>query len=337
MTENQEQKILVTGAEGFIGSHLVEALVKQGYSVKAFVAYNSFSNLGWLEHTSNDIKQSVEFVMGDVRDFSTVKHAMKGCKKVLHLAALIAIPYSYLAPKSYIDVNVTGTMNVAQAAVDMEIEKMVHTSTSEVYGTAQFVPITEQHPLYGQSPYAASKIGADQMAYAFSASCGLNLTIIRPFNTYGPRQSARAIIPTIISQIAAGKRKLHLGALTPTRDFNFVEDTVDGFIKAMATNESLQRTINLGTGYEISIGELVTLIAELMNVEIDIESEEARVRPKDSEVQRLLADNQLARELLNWSPRKSGRDGLVDGLNRTISWFSKAENLAQYKTNQYNI
>ena len=273
------KKILVTGADGFIGSHLVEHLMKNGNTVKAFVQYNSFNLWGWLENIPKELKSDLEVFSGDIRDSHGVKTAMKDCDCVLNLAALIAIPYSYHSPDTYIDTNVKGALNVVQAARELEIEKVVQTSTSEVYGTAQFVPISEKHPLHGQSPYAASKIGADQIAMSFYYSFGVPVAIIRPFNTYGPRQSARAVIPTIITQIAKGERKIKLGALSPTRDFNYVADTVRGFSAVAFSEKSIGEVINIGSGFEISIGETAKLIGEVMNEDIEIVSDEERFRP----------------------------------------------------------
>lgn len=330
-------KILVTGADGFIGSHLVEALVKKGYDVRAFVFYNSFSSWGWLEHIPKSVRENLDIFAGDVRDPNGVRKAMNGCDAVLHLAALIAIPYSYHSPDTYIDTNIKGTLNVLQAALDLGVKKVVHTSTSEVYGTAQFVPITEEHPLQGQSPYSASKIGADQLAYSFYSSFNLPVVIARPFNTYGPRQSARAVIPTIITQIANGKKEIKLGAVSPTRDFNFVKDTVSGFIAALESTNSLGEVINFGSNFEISIGDTVQLIGEIMNKEIEIISDEIRMRPKNSEVERLWADNSKAKRLLNWQPSFDGRGGFKRGLEETAEWFLNPSNLAAYKADLYNI
>ena len=331
------KKILVTGADGFIGSHLTEELVRQGYSVKAFVLYNSFNSWGWLDHSPKEILESLEVFSGDIRDPYGVKEAMKGCDIVLHLAALIAIPYSYHSPATYVDTNVKGTLNVVQAARELDIKKVVHTSTSEVYGTAQFVPITEAHPLQGQSPYSASKIGADQIALSFYQSFNTPVSIIRPFNTYGPRQSARAVIPTVITQIANGPRKIKLGALHPTRDFNYVKDTVRGFIAIAESEKSIGEVINIGSNFEISIGDTVQLIAEAMGVEIEIETDEVRLRPDKSEVNRLWADNTKAKQLLGWEPLYGGREGFKRGLAETAEWFMNPANLAGYKSDRYNI
>lgn len=331
------KKILVTGADGFIGSHLTEALVRQGYDVRAFVLYNSFNSWGWLDHADQSIRQGIDVFAGDIRDPHGVKAAMQGCDVVLHLAALIAIPYSYHSPDTYIDTNVKGTLNVLQAARELGGVKVIHTSTSEVYGTARFVPITEDHPLQGQSPYSASKIGADQLAFSFFASFGLPVTIVRPFNTYGPRQSARAVIPTIITQIAAGQRHIKLGATHPTRDFNFVLDTVDGFILAANSEAGVGEVVNFGSNYEISIGDTVRLIAEAMGSEIEIETEAERLRPKNSEVERLWADNAKAKRLFGWEPAYGRREGFKRGLAETAEWFADPRNLAAYKADRYNI
>ena len=331
------KKILVTGADGFIGSHLTETLVKQGYSVKAFVYYNSFNSWGWLDELDEKVKNSIEIFSGDIRDPNGVRKAMSDCETVLHLAALIAIPYSYHSPDTYIDTNIKGTLNIVQAAKDLNIQKVVHTSTSEVYGTAQFVPITEEHPLKGQSPYSASKIGADQIAYSFFASFNTPITILRPFNTYGPRQSARAVIPTIITQIASGKKKIQLGATSPTRDFNFVEDTVSGFISAMKSKSTDGEVINIGSNFEVSVNDTANLISELMNQKIEWEVDNNRIRPTNSEVERLWASNTKAKTLLGWEPKYSGLEGLRLGLQKTIDWFINKENLKKYKINIYNI
>jgi len=331
------KNVLVTGADGFIGSHLVETLVKRGFKVRAMVLYNSFDSWGWLDESPRDIRDAIDVVAGDVRDNGFVRSAMKGQDAVMHLAALIAIPYSYVAPQSYVDVNVTGTLNIVSAARDLGTAKVVHTSTSETYGTAQFVPITEEHPLVGQSPYAASKIGADQIALSFYRSFDTPVTVCRPFNTYGPRQSARAVIPTVISQIAAGKTEIELGALSPTRDFNFVQDTVDGMIAILKTDGTSGETINLGSGHEISVGDLVTLIAEVMNRTVSVVSRTERMRPDNSEVERLLADASKAKRLTGWSPAFAGRDGLKRGLGITAEWFSYPANLARYRVGRYTV
>ena len=330
-------KILVTGADGFIGSHLAEALVRAGYDVRAFVMYNSFNSWGWLDHCSADVRDGFDVFAGDIRDPNGVRAAMKGCESVLHLAALIAIPYSYHSPDMYVDTNIKGTLNIVQAARDLSVKQVIHTSTSEVYGTAQFVPITEDHPLQGQSPYSASKIGADQIAMSFHSSFGIPVKIVRPFNTYGPRQSARAVIPTIITQIAKGNRQIKLGALRPTRDFNYVADTVSGFIAALRSKEGEGEVINLGSNFEISIGDTARTIAEVMGVEIEIVSDQQRLRPESSEVERLWADNTKARRLLGWQPEYGGLDGFRRGLRATVDWFKQPGQLASYKSDIYNL
>ncbi len=332
-----ETKIVITGADGFIGSHLVEALVRQGSTVRAFVLYNSFNSWGWLDHCAPDVKGQFEVFSGDIRDPRGVKEAMKGCDAVLHLAALIAIPYSYHSPDTYVDTNIKGTLNVLQAARELGVKRIVHTSTSEVYGTARFVPITEDHPLQGQSPYSATKIAADQLAYSFYASFGLPVVIARPFNTYGPRQSARAVIPTIITQIASGQRQIKLGSVSPTRDFNYVADTVAGFIAALESDSCIGEVINLGSNFEISIGDTAHSIAEAMGCSIEIFSEEQRLRPENSEVERLWASNTKARELLGWQPQYAGLKGFRRGIEETVAWFSEPSNLAAYKANIYNL
>lgn len=330
-------KVLVTGADGFIGSHLTERLVRDGYEVRAFVLYNSFNSWGWLDRCAVDVKGQFEIFAGDIRDPNGVRTAIKGCEAVLHLASLIAIPYSYHSPDTYVDTNIKGTLNVLQAAREQGVARLIHTSTSEVYGTARFVPITEEHPLQGQSPYSATKIAADQLAHSFYASFGLPVVIARPFNTYGPRQSARAVIPTIITQIASGQRKIKLGAVSPTRDFNFVQDTVAGFIAALDSDNALGEAINFGSNFEISIGETARLIAEAMNTEIEIVTDEARLRPADSEVERLWADNSKAKKFFGWQPAYAGREGFRRGLAETAEWFARPENLRDYKTDIYNL
>lgn len=330
-------KILVTGADGFIGSHLVEELVRQGYDTRAFVLYNSFNSWGWLDRCSQDVKGKFDVFAGDVRDGHGVRTAMQGCDIVLHLAALIAIPYSYHSPGTYVDTNITGTLNVVQGARDLGLSRVVHTSTSEVYGTARFVPITEEHPLQGQSPYSATKIAADQLAMSFYSSFDTPVCTLRPFNTYGPRQSARAVLPTIITQIANGERRIKLGALHPTRDFSHVSDTVAGFIAAMTSERAIGEVINLGSGFEISIGEAAQTIAEVMGAEIEIAADDQRLRPEKSEVERLFAANAKARELLGWAPLYGGRDGFRRGLSETVAWFSDEANLASYKSTIYNL
>lgn len=329
--------ILVTGANGFIGSHLTETLVRSGMNVRAFVRYNSSNSWGWLDHCSRDVKNNIDVFPGDIRDGYAVKEAMKGCDTVLHLAALIAIPYSYYSPASYVETNVTGTLNVLQAARELGVKRIVHTSTSEVYGTAKFVPITEVHPLQGQSPYSATKIGADQLAYSFYSSFNLPIVIARPFNTYGPRQSARAVIPTIISQIASGQREIRLGSITPTRDFNYVKDTVDGFITIAESDKGIGEVVNFGSNFEISVGDTAMLVAESMNTTIEIVSDDKRLRPENSEVERLWADNTKAKQLFGWEPKYGGREGFKRGLTETAEWFSDSKNLGFYKPDIYNV
>jgi dTDP-glucose 4,6-dehydratase len=330
-------KVLVTGADGFIGSHLTEALVRQGYSVRAFTLYNSFNSWGWLDHCADNVRGQFEVFSGDIRDPHGVKEAMRGCDAVLHLASLIAIPYSYHSPDTYVDTNVKGTLNVLQAARELGVGRVLNTSTSEVYGSARFVPITEDHPLQGQSPYSATKIAADQLAYSFYASFGLPVVTVRPFNTYGPRQSARAVIPSIITQLASGKRQIQLGAVSPTRDFNFVTDTVNGFIAALRSEAGLGEVVNFGSNFEISIGDTVQLIGEAMGVDVEVLTDEARMRPENSEVQRLWADNSKARELFGWTPAYAGREGFKRGLVETAEWFRQPANLGGYKTHIYNL
>lgn len=329
-------RILITGADGFIGSHLTEALVRAGYEVRAFVFYNSFNSLGWLDQCSEDVSGNFEVFAGDIRDPNGVRAAMKGCDAVLHLAALIAIPYSYHSPDTYVDTNIKGTLNVVQAARDLGVGKVVHTSTSEVYGTARSVPVTEDHPLQGQSPYSASKIGADQIAISFYTSFDTPIAILRPFNTYGPRQSARAVIPTIITQIASGKRKIKLGAVHPTRDFTYVTDTVAGFVAALGSDRSVGEVINIGSNFEISIGDTARAIADVMGADIEILVDDQRLRPEKSEVERLWASNDKARDLLGWTPAFGGREGFRRGLGETVAWFTNAAHLAAYKSDVYN-
>jgi NAD dependent epimerase/dehydratase len=335
--ELSNETVLVTGAEGFIGSHLVEELVARGCKVRPFVLYNSFSSWGWLDTLPEAVRQQLDVRSGDVRDAATLTDAMRGCSVVLHLAALIAIPYSYKAPMSYVETNVGGTLNVLQVATELGARRVVHTSTSEVYGTARFVPITEEHPLNGQSPYAASKIGADQMAIAFHNSFGTPVSTLRPFNTYGPRQSARAVIPTIITQIASGQSVIRLGAEHPTRDFNFVKDVVQAFIAVAEADSAIGKVVNAGSNFEVSIGETARLIGELMGVAVQIQTDSDRVRPAESEVERLWADNSRIRDLTGWQPKHGGRDGFIEGLRKTIAWFTEPRNLAMYKAERYNV
>ena len=316
---------------------MVERLVTLGYNVRAFVQYNSVNSWGWLDTCPLEVKGQFEVFAGDIRDPHGVRTAMQNCNAVLHLAALIAIPYSYHSPDTYVDTNVKGTLNVLQAARELGVQRLVHTSTSEVYGTARFVPITEEHPLQGQSPYSASKIAADQMAYSFYASFDLPVVIARPFNTYGPRQSARAVIPTIIAQIANGKKAISLGAVSPTRDFNFVHDTVSGFVAALGSDKGVGEVINFGSNFEISISDTAALIAEAMNADVEIVTDAKRLRPANSEVERLWADNAKAFNLFGWAPVYGGREGLKRGLAETAEWFMRSENLRGYKANIYNI
>lgn len=330
-------RVLVTGADGFIGSHLVEELVRQGREVRAFVYYNSFDSWGWLDTVPEQTKSAIEVFPGDIRDGAAVRRALKGCDGVLHLAALIGIPYSYVAPESYIATNVTGTLNVVEAARDLGSSKVVVTSTSEVYGTAQYVPIDEEHPLVGQSPYSATKIGADQVALSYYRSFDTPVAVVRPFNTYGPRQSARAVIPTVITQIADGRRRIKLGSLHPTRDLSFVRDTARGMIAVYDSKASLGEVINLGSNFEVSVGEVVKTITRLMRADIEIETEEARLRPAKSEVERLFAATDKACRLLDWAPEYGGLDGLVRGLEETIAWFKDANNRARYKVGRYTV
>ncbi|MFK0278783.1 NAD-dependent 4,6-dehydratase LegB [Ensifer sp. NPDC090286] len=332
------KRILVTGSDGFIGSHLVEHLVNQGHEVRAFCLYNSFGSLGWLDTLDVEVKNRFEPFLGDIRDPHGVKAAMQGCDVVLHLAALIAIPYSYHSPATYVDTNITGTLNILQAARELGVSRVVHTSTSETYGTAQFVPISEEHPLVGQSPYSASKIGADQMALSFQKSFDTPVTVLRPFNTYGPRQSARAVIPTIVAQIAAGSRQIKLGSVSPTRDFTFVTDTVRGFAAIADCDSAIGEVVNIGSNFEISIGDTVMAIADVMGVDVEIITDEQRIRPEKSEVERLWADTTKAQRLFGWSAEFGGSiEGFRKGLEKTVEWFTKPENLAQYKHDKYNI
>ncbi len=324
-------KVLVTGADGFIGSHLTEELVKKGYEVKAFSFYNSFNTWGWLDTLPKDIMDYVEVFCGDIRDPNGVRTAMRGVDQVFHLAALIAIPFSYHSPDSYVDTNIKGTLNVLQAARELETQKVLVTSTSEVYGTAQYVPIDEKHPYQGQSPYSATKIGADRLAESFYRSFALPVSIVRPFNTYGPRQSARAVIPTIISQLLAGKEEIKLGSLTPTRDFNYVKDTAAGFLAIAESDQTIGEEINIATQQEISIGELAKEIISQINPNAKIICDDQRIRPEKSEVNRLLGANSKIKKLTNWQQQYSFAQGIAE----TIAWMR--ENLDRYKTEIYNI
>lgn len=323
------KNILVTGADGFIGSHLTELLLQEGYNVRALSQYNSFNNWGWLEDITHS---NLEVVCGDVRDADYCRHISQGIDTIFHLAALIAIPYSYIAPDSYVDTNIKGTLNMCQAARDLGIERLLVTSTSEVYGTAQYVPIDEEHPRQPQSPYSATKIGADAIAKSFFNAFDLPVTIVRPFNTYGPRQSARAIIPTIISQIANGERQIKVGDLSPTRDFNYVKDTCRGFLAIAKADNVAGEEINIATDTEISMQDTLNLIAELMQAEIQWVTDPQRCRPSKSEVFRLHGSNEKIRRLTDWSPQFS----LADGLRETIQWFTNPDNLKKYKSNIYN-
>ncbi len=327
----------MTGADGFIGSHLVESLVRSNYDVRAFVYYNSFNSWGWLDHLDKEMLRSIDIFVGDIRDPYGVKRAVEGCEIVLHLAALIAIPYSYYSPESYVDTNIRGTLNILQASRESGVRKVVQTSSSEVYGTARFVPITEDHPLNAQSPYSATKIAADHLALSFYHSFGTPVTVLRPFNTYGPRQSARAVIPTIITQILSGKGAIRLGSRHPTRDFSYVEDIVRGFIAAIEKDACIGEVINLGSGYEVSVGQAADLVAELLGKKIDVIADEQRVRPEKSEVERLLASNAKAKQLIGWEPEYGEMEGFRRGLKKTIGWFSQKENLRGYKTDIYNL
>ena len=327
------KKILVTGADGFIGSHLVEKLVSSGYDVKAFVYYNSFNSWGWLDSLSKDLKAKIEIFSGDIRDPNGVFESMKDTDAVFHLAALIGIPFSYHSPDSYIDTNIKGTLNVLQAAKKLDIKRVLVTSTSEVYGTAQFVPITESHPYQGQSPYSATKIGADRLAESFFRSFELPVTIVRPFNTFGPRQSARAVIPSIIIQLLKNKGKIKIGDLTPTRDMVYVEDTVNGFIEIYKSEKTIGEEVNIATQSEITIGNIAGKIIKIMNLECDLETEEIRIRPEKSEVKRLFGSNEKILRLTNWLPKFD----FDTGLKNTIDWFRIPENLEKYKSDLYNI
>lgn len=333
-TPSSRPLVAVTGADGFIGSHLTEELVRAGYRVRAMAIYNSQGSYGWLDTVPAEVMEHVEVQLGDIRDAGSVRALMRDAQTVYHLAALIAIPYSYVAPRSYVDTNVTGTLNVLEAARDLGTGRVVHTSTSEVYGTARTAPIHESHPLQGQSPYSATKIGADKLAESYHLSFELPVATLRPFNTYGPRQSARAVIPTIIGQVAAGRREIRLGDLRPTRDFNYVADTARAF-RALgeAGTDVLGRTLNAGSGREITIGDTVKLIGQVMGAELDVQQEEQRLRPEGSEVMRLLADHTEMTRLTGWTPQVP----LEEGLRRTAEWFTDPANLARYRVDQYNV
>lgn len=325
------KKVLITGSEGFIGSHLTERLVELGAEVTALVQYNSFNNWGWIDTFDEKIKNSINVITGDIREYDNVKRMVKGQDVVFHLAALIAIPYSYLSPMAYVRTNVEGTTNILEACRNYDIQKIVHTSTSETYGTALYVPIDEKHPIQGQSPYSASKIAADKMAESFYRSFGTPVAVIRPFNTYGPRQSARAVIPTIISQILSGKREIRLGSLTPTRDFNYVKDTVEAFISVAESDKTIGQVVNVGSNHEISIGDLANKIIEIIGEDVNIICDEERFRPEKSEVNRLWADNKKIKELTGWQPKYT----LDEGLKETIDWIKN--NMKYFKTDIYNV
>lgn len=325
------KKVLVTGADGFIGSHLVETLLEEGYDVKAFVLYNSFNTWGWLDTFPKEKLDNIEIFMGDVRDPNAVRKAAEGVESIFHLAALIAIPYSYYAPDAYVETNIKGTLNVLQAARDRKMERVLITSTSEVYGTAQYVPIDEKHPFQGQSPYSATKIGADRIAESFYRSFELPVTIVRPFNTFGPRQSARAVIPTIITQLLSGKKEIKLGSLTPTRDFNYVKDTARGFLEIYRSDKTIGEEINIATQKEISIGQLAEELIRQINPEARVVCDEQRLRPGKSEVERLLGSNRKIKELTKWEPQYSFKQGIAE----TIEFLKN--NMNRYKTDIYNV
>lgn len=331
------KKIFVTGADGFIGSHLVESLVKKGYDVKALVLYNSFNYWGWLDDINESIKKSIEVVTGDIRDPFGIDNAIKDCDVVINLAALIAIPYSYSSPSSYVDTNIKGTLNILESTKRHNIQKLIHTSTSEVYGSAQYIPIDEKHPNIAQSPYAATKIAADQLVLSYYRSFDTPAGIVRPFNTYGPRQSNRAIIPTTITQILSGSKEIRLGNTHPTRDFSYIDDTVNGIIKSINSNDIIGNVINLGSGFEISINDTIKLITEIIGKDIKVISDKIRVRKKLSEVDQLLSDNRLAKKTLKWEPKYSNIEGFKLGLQKTIEWFSNEQNRNKYKSDIYNI
>jgi len=325
------KRVLVTGADGFIGSHLTEMLVDKGYKVTALAQYNSFNDWGWLDKIS--CKEAVKVITGDIRDPHFCKHITQDIDIIFHLAALIAIPYSYIAPDSYVDTNIKGTLNICQAAKENNVQRVIHTSTSEVYGTAKYVPIDEKHPMQAQSPYSATKIAADSMAISFYNSFDLPVTIARPFNTYGPRQSARAVIPSIITQIANGKESIQLGDISPTRDFNYVEDTCRGFIALAECENAIGQTVNIGSNYEISIGDTLNLIKDIMKSDVEFIADEQRFRPGKSEVFRLWCDNTLIENLTGFKPKVN----IQEGLERTIKWFTDADNLENYKADIYNV
>ena len=331
------RNVFVTGSEGFIGSHLTETLVENGYNVTALVLYNSFNSNGWLDKIDSKIKKEINIISGDVRDYDSIKLASKKNNYIIHLASLIAIPYSYTSPESYIETNVKGTLNVLKLAREINVDRFIHTSTSEVYGTAQFVPMTEKHPTVGQSPYSASKIAADQLAISFYRSFGVPVTLLRPFNTFGPRQSARVVIPTMISQILNNKKIINLGSTYPTRDFTYVKDTANSYVECLKSFKTIGETINVASNFEISIKETFDLLCKIMNSDSKIKKNKNRTRPPKSEVDRLYASNTKAKKLMKWKPKYSGKKGFVIGLKKTVEWFSNNENLKYYKHKNYNI
>lgn len=333
----RHKRVVITGAEGFIGSHTVEKLLNSGCEINAFVQYNSFGSIGWLSDLSEEQKSKINIVFGDIRDIDTVNEAMQGCSAVIHLAALIAIPYSYIAPESYFQTNLFGTLNILKAARKHELSRVIHLSTSEVYGSAQYVPIDEKHPIVGQSPYSASKISADQAAYSFFTSYNLPVVVARPFNTYGPRQSGRAVIPTILSQVLAGKNDLELGNITTTRDFNFVDDTSSALVSMLESDSGVGETFNIGTGFEISIENLVYLISEVTGETLNIFCDEKRLRPENSEVLRLSADNSKFKSYFDWDPKYYGKKGLKQGLLETFEWLANRHNTISTIASKYNI
>jgi NAD dependent epimerase/dehydratase len=330
-------KLLVTGSEGFIGSHLLEELVIAGHQVTAFVQYNSFNSVGWIDSLPKNVQDAIEVTMGDVRDAGSVRAAVQGHEQVAHLAALIAIPYSYTAPHSYYETNALGTLNVLDACREFGVRRLVHTSTSEVYGSAQYVPIDEEHPLVGQSPYSASKIAADQLAHSYWASFGLPVTTLRPFNAYGPRQSQRAFIPSVMVQVLSGLTKLKLGSLTPTRDLTFVKDTAQGFVKALESELGLGEVFNMGSGFEVSMGDVVGMIAEVSGQALEITEDVERLRPEASEVERLWSDSSRMSSTFGWSPEHTNRDGLLRGLEKTYAWFSEHFDGPGYRSSAYVV
>ncbi len=329
-------KILITGADGFVGSHLTEFLIKKNYDIRAFVLYNSFGSWGWLDKIRSDLKKNLDVYMGDIRDSHGVNEAFKGCDVVIHLASLISIPYSYKSPDSYIDTNIKGTLNILQACLKNNVNKIIHTSTSEVYGTAIKVPINETHPLQGQSPYSASKIAADQLVYSFFSSFDLQAVTIRPFNIYGPRQSTRAIIPTIITQLMQDK-VLKLGSLTPTRDFNYIQDILEAYERVLISTKGYGEVFNIGSNFEISIGETIDLISNIIGKKVKIQKDEKRIRPVKSEVNRLWADNSKAKKYFSWTPKYAGKQGFIKGLNKTISWYKNKKNLELFDSKKFII